>query len=82
MAKKKAEKRDGVYTRPDRKGLWIFWVDAQDRRRRRKTDASNITQAKKILAAEQLRVERAKMLGHQPPGKDTFEEVTEHYLKH
>src|SRR5262245_24932419 len=54
MAKKKAEKRDGVYSRPDRKGFWISWVDAQDRRRRRKTDANNITQAKEILAAELL----------------------------
>lgn len=79
---KKVEKRDGVYARPDRKGFWISWTDAQGRRRRRKTDANNITQAKQILAAELLRVEQARMLGHLPPGKDTFEEVAERYLKY
>src|SRR5262245_31888747 len=82
MAKKLAQKRDGVYEREDRKGFWISWVDAQGRRRRRKTDAANITQAKQVLAAELLRVEQAKMLGHAPPGKETFEEVATRYLKH
>jgi Phage integrase, N-terminal SAM-like domain len=82
MAKKTPQKRDGVYQRDDRKGFWISWVDAQGRRRRRKTDAQNITQAKQILAAELMRVEQAKMLGHTPPGKDTFEEVSERYLKY
>src|SRR5262245_57301328 len=82
MPKKSQQKRDGVYEREDRKGFWISWVDAQGRRRRRKTDAVNITQAKQILAAELLRVEQAKMLGHQPPGKDTFGEVADRYLKY
>jgi integrase len=82
MPKKTPQKRDGVYERKDRKGLWISWTDAQGRRRQRKTDAQNITQAKQILSAELLRVEQAKMLGHQPPGKDTFEEVAQRYLKY
>lgn len=82
MAKKTAQKRDGVYWRDDRPGWWMSWTDAQGRRRRRKTNAHNITQAKQILAAEQLRVEQARILGHQPPGKDTFAEVAERYLKH
>jgi len=82
VAKKAPQKRDSVYERDDRKGFWITWTDAQGRRRRRKTDASNITQAKQILAAKRLDVERARMLGHTPPGKDTFEEVSERYLKH
>ena len=82
MAKKLAQKRDGVYEREDRKGFWISWVDAQGRRCRRKTDAANITQAKQILAAELLRVEQAKMLGHAPPGKETFGDVAARYLKH
>jgi hypothetical protein len=74
MPKKSPQKRDGVYARKDRKGLWISWTDAQGRRRRRKTDAQNITQAKQILAAELLRVEQARILGHNPPGKETFKE--------
>src|SRR5262249_47874266 len=46
------------------------------------TDAQNITQAKQIRSAELLRVEQARLLGHQPPGKETFGEVVERYLKH
>jgi integrase len=82
MPKKSPQKRDGVYERKDRKGFWMSWTDAQGRRRRRKTDAANITQAKQILSAELLCVEQAKMLGHQPPGKDTFGEVADRYLKY
>lgn len=82
MPKKQPQKRDGVYTRKDRAGFWISWTDAQGRRRQRKTDAANITQAKQILAAELLRVEQARMLGHNPPGEETFKEVADRYLKY
>jgi len=82
MAKKTVQKRDGVYQRKDRPGWWISWTDAQGRRRYRKTDAQNITQAKQIRAAELLRVEQARILGYQPPGEDTFGEVAERYLKY
>jgi integrase len=82
VAKKAAQKRDGVYQRKDRPGWWISWTDAQGRRRFRKTEAQNITQAKQIRAAELVRVEQARILGHAPPGKDTFGEVAERYLKY
>jgi integrase len=82
VAKKTPQKRDGVYERPDRKGFWISWTDAQGRRRCRKTDAANITQAKQIRAAEMLRVEQTRILGHNPPGEETFKEVAESYLKY
>jgi integrase len=82
LPKKTPQKRDGVYERKDRKGLWISWTDAQGRRRQRKTDAQNITQAKQILSAELLRVEQAKMLGHAPAGEETFSEVADRFMKH
>lgn len=82
MARKSAQTRDGVYQRNDRDGFWITWVDAQGRRRRRQTDAQNITQAKQIRAAELMRVEQAKMLGFTPPGKEMFEEVATRYLEY
>jgi len=82
VPKKTPQKRDGCYLRPDRGGWWISWTDAQGRRRQRKTDAQNITQAKQIRAAELLRVEQAKMLGHTPPGDETFGEVADRYLKY
>jgi hypothetical protein len=66
VEKKSPQKRDGVYKREDRKRFWISWTDAQGRRRRPKTDAQNPAQAKRILAAELMRVEQAKMLGHAP----------------
>src|SRR5262245_54282512 len=80
MAKKTVQKRDGVYQRKDRPGWWISWTDAQGRRRQRKTDAQNITQAKQIRAAELLRVEQAKILGYNPPGDETFKDVADRFL--
>jgi integrase len=82
VPKKSPQKRDGVYQRKDRPGWWISWTDAQGRRRFRKTDAQNITQAKQIRSAELLRVEQARILGHAPPGDETFKEVAERYLKY
>lgn len=82
MARKSAQTRDGIFKRKDREGFWISWTDAQGRRRYRKTDAQNITQAKKIRAAELLRVEQARMLGFSPPGEETFAEVAARYLKY
>jgi integrase len=82
MPRKAKEQRDGVYTRDDRAGFWISWTDAQGRRRYRKTDAQNITQAKQIRAAELLRVEQARILGFSPPGEETFAEVAARYLQY
>jgi hypothetical protein len=65
-----------VYQRKDRPGWWISWTDAQGRRRCRKTDPQNITQVKQIRAAEWPRVEQARILGRNPPGDDTFGEVS------
>ena len=73
---------DGVYTRKGRQGFFISWIDASGRRRQRKTDAHTLTQARNALAGERLRVEQAKMLGFNPPGSETFAEVSARYLKH
>jgi len=80
--KKAKQTRDGIYQRKDRAGFWISWVNAQGRRRYRKTDATNITQAKQIRSAELLRVEQAKILGFTPPGEETFAEVAKRFLQH
>lgn len=82
MARKSAQARDGIYQRQDRAGFWISWTDAQGRRRYRKTDAQNITQARQIRAAELLRVEQARILGFSPPGEETFAEVASRYLQY
>lgn len=77
-----ARDADGIYTRKDRPGLWISWIDAQGKRRWRKTEARTLTQAKQIRAAELVRVEQAKVLGFSAPGNETFAEVADSYLAH
>jgi integrase len=75
-------KRDGIYQRKDRPGYWISWMDAQGRRRYRKTDAGTLAEARAARAAELVRVEQARILGFTPPGDDTFEELATRYLAH
>jgi integrase len=82
MARKSTSSRDGIYQRGDRSGFWISWTDAQGRRRYRKTDAQNITQARQIRSAELLRVEQARVLGFTPPGEESFEAIAKRYLAH
>jgi integrase len=82
MARKSAQTRDGIYQRKDRPGFWISWSDAQGRRRFRKTDAQNITQARQIRSAELLRAEHARVLGFGPPGAESFADVAARFLRH
>ena len=82
MPRKTVQTRDGIYQRKDRPGFWISWSDAQGRRRYRKTDAQNITQARTIRSAELLRVEHARVLGFTPPGEETFKDVATRFDAH
>jgi site-specific recombinase XerD len=82
MAKRSTHTRDGIYQRKDRPGFWISWSDSQGRRRYRKTNAQNITQARGIRSAELLRVEHARVLGFTPPGEETFAEVANRFDAH
>lgn len=76
------KRRDGIYKRHDRSGFWISWSDAHGRRRFRRTDAQNVTQARQIRAAELLRVEQTKILGFVPPGEESFDAIATRYLCH
>src|SRR5947209_280504 len=78
--KAKRAKRDGIYKRKDRPGLWISWIDAQGRRHRRKTDAQSTEQARKALSGELVKVEQAKVVGFTPPGEETFAVVAQKFL--
>jgi integrase len=73
---------DGIYKRKDRPGYWISWVDAQGRRRQRKTEAATLTQARATRGAELQRVELARTIGFTPPGEDSFADVAVRYLAH
>jgi integrase len=79
---KKRTIKDGVYTRKDRDGYWITWQDAQGRRRYRRTNAVTLVQARKLRAAELLKVERHRMFGFTEPGKESFTALAKRYLRH
>ena len=73
-------RRDGIYTPKGRAGFWISWIDAQGRRRRRKTNARTVYDARLARSAELQKVERAKVLGFSPPGEESFGEVAKRFL--
>jgi integrase len=73
---------DGIYTPKNRQGYWISWTDAQGRRKRRKTNAKTLSQARSSRAAELVRVEQAKALGFAPPGQETMSDVATRFLSH
>ncbi len=73
---------DGIYTRKDRDGYWMHWIDAQDRRRWRKLNVRTLQQARKARAAELVRVEQSRVLGFSPPGEETFADVAARFLAH
>ena len=83
MPRAKKNDRDGVYQRRDREGFWISIIDNQGRRRLRKLKgAHTLTQARDLRSAELARVEKARVLGYTPPGKETLAEVMPRYLNH
>ena len=73
---------DGVYTRKDRPGYWITWMDAQGHRRYRRTNARTLMQARAARGAELVRVEQAKVLGFAPPSHETLSELGDRFLMH
>ena len=77
-----ATNSDGVYTPKGRTGFWISWIDAQGRRRRRKTNAKTLQQARSARASELVKVEQARVIGFTPPGEDSFAEVSKRFLSH
>jgi integrase len=79
---RKPTRQDGIYKRKDRPGYWISWIDAQGRRRRRKTDAQSAFQATAARSAELVRVEQSRVLGFSPPGEETFADVAVRFLAH
>ncbi len=75
--------RDGIFTRSDRDGYWMHWKDVSGRRRFRKLGgARTLAEARRARSAEIVRVEQSRVLGFLPPGKESFEEVADRYLKY
>jgi integrase len=81
MPKKKTV-RDGVYTRADRSGFWISYLDAAGVRRQVKTAAQTVSEAKTIRAAYIARAEKQRILGIAEADKITFADVADKYLQY
>jgi integrase len=83
MAKKNGKNdRDGIQWRKDRGAFFGSWTDLSGQRRKRKLEASTLTQARTLLSAEKMRVEKARTLGYVPPGDETMSEIIPRYLQH
>jgi hypothetical protein len=83
MPKKQAHRRDGIYERPDRPGLWMSFVDEYGKRRQKKPKAPTLTQAREDLSDEKKRVRKAAEAlanGEILATADTFSAVAERYL--
>lgn len=72
--------RDGIYTRNGH--YCISFIDAQGRRKQRKTNAHTLQQARALRAQVMQEAEKQRVLGYAPPSKDTFAEFIPRYLKH
>ena len=73
---------DGIFQRKDRPGYWISYQDSDGRRRRRKVEAPNKTQASTLRSGYVSREETAKAHGVRPAGPETFVSVATQYLAH
>lgn len=73
---------DGIYTRKDRDGYFLSYNDSDGRRRRRKVDASNRSQAGDLRAGFVSREQIAKAHGVRPAGPEIFADVADLYLAH
>jgi integrase len=76
----KARNRDGITIR---NGYYrISYIDAQGRRKREKTSARNLTEARDLRAIRKTEAEKCRMLGIVPTTKDSFGEWAPRYLQH
>ncbi len=80
MPRQKVRDRDGIFVRKG--SFYISFIDAQGRRKQRKSSAHTLTQARTLRAKELEKAEKARVLGYTPPGKETFAEITKRYLNH
>ena len=80
MPKNRERGRDGIYMRNGH--YCISFIDAQGRRRQRKTNAHTLQQARAIRAQMLQEAEKQRILGYAPPSRDTFAEFVPRYLRH
>jgi integrase len=73
---------DGIYTRKDRDGYWVSYKDSEGRRRRRKVEAPNRTEAGDLRSGFVSREQVAKAHGVRPAGPEIFADVADLYLAH
>ena len=78
----KAASRDGVFTRPDRAGFYISYVDGKGKRHKKRVQAHTRTQALEALRREKSKAEREAQLGIVEPSDITTEAFFARYQRH
>lgn len=74
--------RDGVHKRRGKPGFILSYTDAAGRRRLKTVHCATLTEARNLRSALIAKVEKQKILGVTDAADDSFEKVTERYLKY
>jgi len=79
---RRAKARDGVFTRKDRAGFFVSYVDAEGVRRKKKVQAYTEKQARDSLSAIKTKVSQEQILGVKEQSDITTEELLKTYKRH
>lgn len=82
MPKTQTQQRDGVFTRADRKGFFVSYIDASGIRRKQKIVAHTRAQAVTVLQAIKTRVQQEKILGVKHISEITVSDLFERFRRH
>jgi integrase len=82
MPKKAKPRRDGILTRPGRRGYYAAWRDGAGRRLQRKLKATTMQEAVAELAEEKKKAARIRAGEALPASEDTFAAFVEQFLKY
>jgi integrase len=74
--------RDGVFTRKDRSGLYVSYVDSEGLRRKKKVEAYTPKQARDRLSEIKTKVEKESVLGVKHASEITTEELLTRYKRY
>ena len=78
----RAQVRDGVFQRTDRKGWWASFVDSSGVRRKQKVEAHTRTQALEALSLLKTRVQTERILGVKHTSDVTTADLLKRYKRH
>lgn len=74
--------QDGIYTRKDRDGFWMSYIDANGRRRQKRLQATTKAEAKRMRSSILARVQKMTVLGVAEASDENFEVLAKRFLNH